>query len=96
VQHRGPRRPIYEALTHNISVHTPHHIDTLIPFCRLKEAYADLEAAGFGADIVEYRLSWSTVHEVFKTCKLLDFDTQTWYRFSDLDRIPAASKSAAG
>ena len=88
--------PIYEALTHNISVHTPHHIDTRIPFCRLKEAYADLKAAGFGADIVEYRLSWSTVHEVFKTCKLFDFDTQTWYRFSDLDRILAASKSAAG
>ena len=87
--------PIYEALTHNISVHTPHHIDTRIPFYRLKQAYADLKTAGFGADIVEYRLGWSTVHEVFKTCKLFDFDTQTWYRFSDLARIPVGSIPAA-
>ena len=87
--------PIYEALTHNISVHTPHHIDTRIPFYRLKEAYADLKAAGFGVDIVEYRLRWSSVHEIFKTCKLLDFDTQTWYRFSDLERIAVPSSRAA-
>ena len=73
--------PIYEALTHNISVHTPHHIDTRIPLYRLKEAYADLKATGFSAAIVENRLRWSSVHEIFETCKLLDFDTQTWYRF---------------
>lgn len=49
--------PIYEVLTHNVSVHTPHHIDTRIPLYRLKEAYADLEAAGFGVDIIEYQPS---------------------------------------
>jgi len=88
--------PIYETLTHNISVHTPHHIDTRIPFYRLKDAYADLKAAGFGPDIVEYRLSWSAVLAIFRTCKLLDFDTQTWYRFSDLDQIPADTQGTPG
>ena len=97
--HRWPAAPWStvarsEALTHNISVHTPHHIDTRIPFYRLKEASADLKAAGFGTDIVEYRLGWSSVHEIFKTCKLLDFDTQTWYRFSDLERISSRPRRA--
>ncbi len=83
---RGPR--IYEIITHNISVHTPHHVDTRIPFYRLKEGYADLRAAGYGAEIVEYRFSWSAALEIFRTCKLFDFETQTWYRFSDLDQLP--------
>jgi omega-6 fatty acid desaturase (delta-12 desaturase) len=45
-------RPV-EWLTHNIFVHTPHHVDTRIPFYRLPGAYADLQPM-YCHVIVEY------------------------------------------
>jgi len=72
-----------ELLTHNILVHTPHHVDTRIPFYNLRRAYADL-APTYGHIVVEYRFRWSTVRSIFKQCKLFDFETKTWHRFSDV------------
>jgi acyl-lipid omega-6 desaturase (Delta-12 desaturase) len=82
---RTPR--VVEALTHNILVHTPHHVDTRIPFYRLKQAYADLKPI-YGKDIVEYRFQLKTVRPIFRTCQLFDFETKTWYRFADLATLP--------
>jgi omega-6 fatty acid desaturase (delta-12 desaturase) len=74
--------PVFESLTHNIMIHTPHHVDQRIPFYRLKTAYNDLKPE-YGKHILEYEFSWKTVHSIFTTCQLFDFDEQRWYRFSD-------------
>jgi omega-6 fatty acid desaturase (delta-12 desaturase) len=74
---------VVEALTHNILVHTPHHVDSRIPFYRLREAYADLRPA-YGAYVHEYRLRWREVRRIFRTCQLYEFDTLTWRRFADV------------
>lgn len=75
---------LVEALTHNILIHTPHHVDSRIPFYRLKGAYADLQPA-YGHFIHEYRLRWRTVRAIFRTCQLYEFDTRTWRRFSEVE-----------
>lgn len=72
-------RPV-EWLTHNILVHTPHHVDTRIPFYRLRDAADDLRQS-YGQFIVEYRFRWATVRSIFKQCQLFDFDAKTWHRF---------------
>lgn len=72
----------WERLTHNILVHTPHHVDTRIPFYRLPRAFEDL-AAAHGDEITTYRFRWSTVRRIFATCQLYDFDEHRWYRFAD-------------
>jgi omega-6 fatty acid desaturase (delta-12 desaturase) len=84
-------------LTHSIMVHTPHHVDTRIPFYRLQQAYADL-APTYGDLIVEYDFHWKTVSGIFSTCKVFDFDKQVWYRFADLKVLtiePVAAKPAS-
>ncbi len=73
---------VWEYLTHNILVHTPHHVDTRIPFYRLRQASADL-AGRFDDQITTYRFRWGTVRRIFRTCQLYDFDAHRWYRFAD-------------
>ncbi|MDZ7679765.1 MAG: fatty acid desaturase [Acidimicrobiales bacterium] len=72
--------PVWEHLTHHILVHTPHHVDTRIPFYRLAGASADL-AAVHGDEITTYRFRWRTVRHIFRTCKLYDFTTHRWSGF---------------
>jgi len=77
--------PVVETLLHNILIHPPHHIDTRLPFYRLKQAYGELTPV-FGRYICEYRLGWSTVRQIFATCQLYDYDTHTWHRFGECGR----------
>lgn len=74
---------LVETLTHNILIHTPHHVDSRIPYYRLKGAYADL-CPVYGGFVQEYRLRWRTVRTIFRTCQLYEYDTRTWRRFRDL------------
>lgn len=74
-------------LTHNIMVHVPHHVHPHVPYYHLPAAYADIKAR-FGGYIHEYRFRWRTVGGIFAQCKLFDFDTRRWYRFSEC--APAA------
>ena len=69
--------PVWEHLTHHILVHTPHHVDTRIPFYRLARASSDL-AAAHGSEVTSYRFRWRTVSRIFRTCKLYDFDEHRW------------------
>ena len=69
--------PVWEHLTHHILVHTPHHVDTRIPFHRLARASADL-AAAHGSEVTTYRFRWRTIGHIFRTCKLYDFDDHRW------------------
>ncbi len=73
---------LLSALTHHILVHTPHHVDTRIPFYRLPKAWKELTGR-YGNDVVTYRLRLSTVRHIFRSCQLFDFDTKVWSRFAD-------------
>lgn len=68
---------LWEFLTHNILIHTPHHVDFRVPFYRLKTAYKDLKNH-YGEFITEYRFSWIKVMKIFKQCKLYDYETKQW------------------
>ncbi len=83
---------IFEMATHGILVHTPHHVDNKIPFYRLNVAAADLERE-FGGSFLEYQFKWSDVRNTFKTCKLYDYDTKTWYRFKDEPTVTVPDRS---
>jgi omega-6 fatty acid desaturase (delta-12 desaturase) len=76
---RGSR--IFDALSHNIMVHVPHHVDIRIPFYHLKKAYADIKKNN-PAYVHEYKWKWSVVCNIFKKCKLYDFKKHTWHTFS--------------
>ncbi|MFN0090137.1 MAG: fatty acid desaturase [Acidimicrobiales bacterium] len=78
----------FEAMTHSILVHTPHHVDTRIPFYRLRQAWGELREH-YGHHVVEYRFRWSTVRSIFRSCQLYDFRAQVWLRFRDLRDLPA-------
>ena len=87
--------PVVERLTHNILIHPPHHIDTRIPFYRLKRAYIELRPA-YSQHICEYRLRPSTVRRIFAHCQLYDFDTHTWHRFRESVSATRRLRQTAG
>jgi omega-6 fatty acid desaturase (delta-12 desaturase) len=76
-----------ELMLHNIMVHVPHHVDSRIPFYRLKRAYEELQRE-YGEFIHEYRFRWSTVAMIFRRCKLYDYDRQRWYSFAEARALP--------
>jgi omega-6 fatty acid desaturase (delta-12 desaturase) len=80
-----------EALIHNILIHIPHHVDSRIPFYHLKEAYAALKEQ-YGEYLHEYRFSIKTVSEIFRRCKLYDYENMKWISFKEVSKFKAASK----
>lgn len=65
----------------NIFVHTPHHVDTRIPFHALPEA-GDAIVDAYGDAVTEKPLRMRDyVHNV-RRCKLYDFEQQTWLPYS--------------
>ncbi len=67
-------------LLHNIMVHIPHHLDTRVPFYNLPKAYRALKTE-YGDYLHEYKFKWSYAFNIFKQCKLYDFETKTWHTF---------------
>ena len=84
---------VFDTLTHAILIHTPHHVDTKIPFYRLHRAAADLQPV-VGDHILEYQFHWSDVRAIFKTCQLYDYRAKTWHRFRDEPARVAAALAA--
>ncbi len=68
-------------ITHHILIHTPHHADIRIPFYRLKTAFSSIKEH-YSAYIHEYKLNFSTLLNIFKTCKLYDYKNHIWYNFN--------------
>ncbi|MDQ5922022.1 MAG: fatty acid desaturase [Pseudomonadota bacterium] len=68
-------------ITHHILIHTPHHADIRIPFYRLKMAFNSIKDH-YSEYIHEYRMSWSTLLHIFRSCKLYDYKKHVWYNFS--------------
>ena len=73
---------VSELLIHNIMIHVPHHVDARIPFYRLTRAYGELQR-DYAPYIHEYQFRWATVRSIFKRCKLYDYESKTWYSFSE-------------
>lgn len=84
---------ISEMLIHNIMIHVPHHTDTKIPFYHLKKAYGDLKHE-YGNYIHEYRFSFLTVRDIFKRCKLYDYENKIWYSFREAARLEPVPSAA--
>ncbi len=76
---------ISRALMHNIMTHIPHHLDTRIPFYHLPEAYLALKEK-YGAYFHEYPFKWHYVFNVFKACKLYDFEKKIWMTFEEAEQ----------
>lgn len=81
---------IVEAITHNIAVHAPHHVDTRVPFYSLKQAYEGMKKT-YGEYICEYRFTWSTARRIFSSCQLYDFGAHRWHTFASVRKGPATS-----
>ena len=77
-----------EFLTHNIMVHTPHHVDMRIPFYRLPQAFSDMKQE-YGSEILQYKWNWRDINRTFSTCKLYDFSTHTWYSYREAAALVA-------
>lgn len=68
---------------HHILVHTPHHLDSRIPYYHLPAAWRTLRPAVADLDVLEYDLTLATARRTFAACKLYDEQTGTWSRFGD-------------
>jgi omega-6 fatty acid desaturase (delta-12 desaturase) len=67
-------------LTHDIMVHTPHHVDIRIPFYRLKGAFENIKQH-YADYLHEYTLTWSKLTSIFKSCKIYDYQKHEWHGF---------------
>lgn len=71
---------LIRSLTHNILIHTPHHVDIRIPFYRLKTAFKDIKQH-YAPYLHEDHLSWAHLIKIFRTCKLYDYREHKWLSF---------------
>jgi len=69
---------------HNIMMHIPHHLDISIPFYHLPRAYQALKKE-YGKYFHEYNFKWSYVRQIFKQCKLYDFENKLWLSFEEAE-----------
>lgn len=69
-----------EILIHNILIHAPHHVDPRIPYYQLQAAYEDLRQE-YGDYIHEMRFSFRAVRNIFKACKLYDYESKKWMSY---------------
>ena len=67
-------------LTHNISIHTAHHVAPKVPFYRLNEAQAAIQAALPGM-LREKRFSWRELYKAVRHCHLYEPKTGFYRAF---------------
>lgn len=69
-------------ITHHIMIHTPHHVDIRIPFYRLKIALKGIKEQ-YGQYLHEYQMNMLTLRQIFKSCKLYNYNEHIWYSFAE-------------
>lgn len=79
-------------VTHNLLVHTPHHVAPIVPFYNLPAAQAALQAAYPGL-LHERRFTLGEFLRVLRHCHLYDAHHGFYVPFRDLHK-PAASRRA--
>jgi omega-6 fatty acid desaturase (delta-12 desaturase) len=72
--------PIMDSGVHHIQTHTAHHAWQAIPFYRLEDAQARLEAR-YGGTVRDYIMSPRKFHDIAHRCKLFDFERGRWVDF---------------
>ena len=73
---------ISRILLHNIMIHIPHHLDPRIPFYNLPQAHKALKEK-YGEYFHEYHFYWRYLLDIFKQCKLYDFEKKLWMTFKE-------------
>jgi len=73
---------ISRILLHNIMIHVPHHLDPRIPFYNLPQAHEALKEK-YSQYFHEYNFNWRYVFNIFKQCKLYDFEKKLWMTFEE-------------
>ncbi|MFY7698083.1 MAG: fatty acid desaturase [Legionella sp.] len=73
-------------LLHNIMIHAPHHLDPRIPFYHLPQAHKALKKI-YGNYLHEYRFKWRYLLQIFKKCKLYDFEQMIWMTFKEAKKV---------
>jgi omega-6 fatty acid desaturase (delta-12 desaturase) len=88
-----------DAALHHIMDHTAHHVDTLVPLHRLRQAQAALEAA-YPGEVPVQAFSWSYFRRCVAACKLYDFERHRWLDFhgnvTAEVRLPAPAEAWPG
>ena len=64
-----------------VMLHHAHHALPSVPGYKLTEAQAKLIEA-YGDDVVRYRLSFGEYRNVYRNCKLFDYDNKQWTDFT--------------
>eukprot|EP00026_Physarum_polycephalum_P009755 Phypoly_transcript_09889.p1 GENE.Phypoly_transcript_09889~~Phypoly_transcript_09889.p1 ORF type:complete len:356 (+),score=51.84 Phypoly_transcript_09889:279-1346(+) len=70
-------------LTHDISVHIPHHVSTGIPHYKLRLAYASLKK-NWGPYIHECEFSFDLMWQIIANCQIHDDETKLYKTFSQI------------
>jgi len=65
------------AILHNVLIHSPHHVDTAIPFHRLPQAQAALWEV-LATHSPRPRVTLSYLRQILRECRLFDSATSRW------------------
>jgi omega-6 fatty acid desaturase (delta-12 desaturase) len=71
---------LIKALMHNVYEHAAHHANVRIPFHRLADAQAELNAL-VGEQAVVQPFSFKWLHETLRDCRLYDYEKHQWLDF---------------
>jgi len=71
---------IIKTLVHNIYEHGAHHANVRIPFYRLQQAQAELNAMENGRSVYQ-KFSFKWLHETLRDCRLYDYENHRWLDF---------------
>ncbi|MCF6810781.1 fatty acid desaturase [Thiotrichales bacterium 19S9-12] len=77
---------LLDIILHHIMTHIPHHLDTRIPFYHLPKAYQALKQE-YKPYLHEYTFNWLYVFNIFKQCKLYDYEKKLWLTFKEAKLI---------
>lgn len=81
--------PLWNFLLHNILLHTPHHVDTRLPFYSLPNAVQILREK-FPSDVVFDTFSWTKLYLYTQRCFLFS-EEKGWISFSQALEFPETS-----
>lgn len=75
----------YNLISHNVMLHTAHHIDSRIPLYHLAKAQAVIEKS-LGDNLMTVNFTFKSFFYTMRKCKLYDYDNHRWLGF---DGIPS-------
>lgn len=70
---------VIQFLSHNIFVHTPHHVDMRIPFYNLPRALRSMKER-YSGSIIEHPFRLREYLRTAAQCKMFDFERAQWFR----------------